>query len=292
MKALITGANGQLGWELQQTAPARWRIVALDRGAFDITYADAVQQVVRSEQPHLIINAAAYTAVDKAEEEEAKAYAVNADGAANIATAARDHGVRLIHISTDFVFDGHKSQPYLPEDPVNPLGVYGASKLKGEQNVTIISGGNALIVRTSWVYSIHGNNFVTTMLRLMAERPKLRVVADQVGSPTWAKGLAHALWAAAEKIEVTGMLHWSDAGVASWYDFAVAIMEEALAIGLLQKELVVEPITTSGYPTAAQRPHYSVLDKEKTWETIGYKARHWREGLRSMLLEYKGLHNA
>ncbi len=283
MKALITGANGQLGWELQQTAPEGWGIVAVDRDALDITDAAAVQKVVQSAQPDLIINAAAYTGVDKAEEEVARAYAVNADGAANLATAARDDGARLIQISTDFVFDGHQAQPYRPEDPTNPLGVYGASKLKGEQEVTAITGGKAFIVRTSWVYSVHGNNFVKTMLRLMAERDALRVVADQVGSPTWAKGLAQALWDLADKTDLTGILHWSDAGVASWYDFAVAILEDALALGLLHKELVVEPITSSGYPTAAQRPPYSVLAKEKTWAALGCKASHWRVSLRKML---------
>lgn len=281
VKVLLTGAGGQLGQELQRSVPDNVQLHAMDSRSLDVTDRSAVHSTIKQLTPDVVINAAAYTAVDKAEEEKEKACAVNAEAPRYIAEACEGLSCRIIHISTDFVFDGSKSSPYLPDDPVNPLSVYGASKLQGEQNLP----SEALIIRTSWLYSALGNNFVKTMLRLMAEREQLGVIADQVGTPTHAKGLAEAIWAFTEKEEGEGIHHWSDAGVASWYDFAAAIMEEGLAAGLLQQAIAVRPIRTSDYPTPAVRPQYSVLDKTATWGLLGCEPVHWRVALRRMLKE-------
>lgn len=287
VKVLLTGAHGQAGRELSRTAPDFVELLCLDRNRLDITDAAAVVRTVRAEKPALLINAAAYTAVDRAEGEREQAFAVNATGAGNLAAAAGEVGARFIHLSTDFVFDGAKSSPYQSDDRPNPLGIYGASKLAGELAVRENSPG-ALIVRTSWLYSAHGHNFVKTMLRLLAEREELQVVADQVGTPTWAGSLARALWAAAARPELHGIYHWSDAGVAGWYDFAQAIQEEALQLDLLSRAIPINPITTDAYPTAARRPAYSVLDKSPAWRDLAISGQHWRVTLRIMLKELAG----
>ncbi|MEO5364170.1 MAG: dTDP-4-dehydrorhamnose reductase [Magnetococcus sp. DMHC-8] len=282
MKVLLLGADGQVGRELRDTAPASMAVTALGRTALDITDGIALRQVVQELQPQTIINAAAYTAVDKAEQEPDAAFAVNAKGPAHLAMLAHERHIRFVHISTDFVFDGRQSTPYRPDAPTNPLGVYGASKREGERRIREIMGEEALILRTAWVYSSFGNNFVKTMLRLMRERSSLGVVADQVGTPTWAKGLASAIWKMVE-LSLTGTHHWTDAGVASWYDFAQAIQEEGLTRGLLLHPIALQPITTAMYPTPAVRPAFSVLDKTATWQTLGYTAEHWRVALCNML---------
>jgi dTDP-4-dehydrorhamnose reductase len=285
-KVLITGAAGQLGRELLRTMPEGVECIAATREILDIADAAQVRALVRRERPGLIINAAAYTAVDKAESEQELAAAINVNGAANLATACAENESRLIHVSTDFVFDGTSSTPYLPDAPTSPLGEYGRSKLAGEQ--AVVAGlPSALIMRTAWVYSAFGGNFVKTMLRLMAEREELSVVADQVGTPTWARGLADALWLAADQSDLQGLYHWTDAGVCSWYDFAVAIAEEALEIGLLQRMPRIHPIPGSAYPTPAARPAFSVLDKNSTWAVLKTESLHWRSQLRSMLKELK-----
>ena len=289
MKVLITGAGGQVGWELQQTVSTDIEITALHRVELDIADQAAVMSVIKEFQPDLVINAAAYTAVDKAEEEVDRAYKVNVDGAANIARAVEDCSARLIHISTDFVFDGTGTKPYLPGDEPKPSGVYGASKLQGERAVMAETSGRAVILRTAWVYSVHGSNFVKTMLRLMAEREELGVVDDQVGTPTWAKELAKTIWLIAGKTDMQGTYHWTDDGKASWYDFALAIQEEAYGLGLLQKTIPIKPIKTEEYPTPARRPAYSVLDKTSTLEALDCKTPHWRESLIKMLIELKEL---
>jgi len=281
MKVLLTGAGGQLGQALQHCAPAGVEIVPLGHAALDIGDAEAVMARVAAEAPALIVNAAAYTAVDKAESDQAEAYRINAEGPGHLAVAAKAHGARFVHVSTDFVFDGVSGVPYRPDQPTAPLGAYGASKLAGEQAVQAALP-EALIVRTAWVYGVTGHNFVRTMLRLMAERDEVRVVADQIGSPTFAGGLAEALWAL-DAAGATGLHHWTDSGAASWYDFAVAIQEEALAIGLLGRTVPILPIATSDYPTPAKRPHYSVLDKRSAVAAVGAPAPHWRANLRSML---------
>ena len=284
MRVLVAGAGGQLGFELKRTRPLGVELLALSSGELDLTEAGAVRRRVAEERPGLIINAAAYTAVDRAEAERERAFAVNGQGAANLAVAAREADARLIHLSTDFVFDGEKSSPYLPDDAPNPLGVYGASKLAGEERVREILGPATAIVRTAWVYSVHGHNFVKTMLRLLGEREAVSVIADQVGTPTWARHLAQALWRMAER-ELTGVHHFTDAGVASWYDFAVAIQEEALALGLLAREARIRPIASGQYPLPARRPPYSVLDKTSLWQAMDWEPSHWRAALRAMLRE-------
>jgi dTDP-4-dehydrorhamnose reductase len=282
MKVLITGGHGQLGRGLAATAPVGAEIVAHDIDTLDITDEAEVRAVVEAVRPELILNAAAYTAVDKAESEEAVAQAVNATAVGLLADAAREVGARFVHVSTDFVFDGTAGIPYAPDAAPNPLGVYGRTKLAGER----AAGPEALIVRTAWVYAPTGANFVRTMLRLMAQHPQVRVVADQIGTPTYAPGLAAALWTLAEK-RITGIHHYSDAGAASWYDFAVAIQEEALAAGLLEKAVPVIPIATADFPTPARRPHYAVLDKSSTFAALGGPTPHWRDNLRVMIAEIR-----
>ncbi len=287
MKALVIGASGQLAWELDRTAPAGVALELAGSSRCDIRDREAVRMLVTAMRPEVIVNAAAYTAVDRAEQEREQAFAVNEAGARHLAEAAAAIGCRLVQVSTDFVFAGTQARPYLPTDPCAPLGAYGESKRAGELAVLETLGERACVLRTAWLYSSHGNNFVKTMLRLLAERESLGVVADQVGTPTWARGLAKAIWQAAGQ-GVSGVQHWTEAGVASWYDFSVAIQEEALALGLLRREIPVRPIRTSDYPTPARRPSYSVLDKTATWTALGIaQPRHWREALRRMLAEYK-----
>lgn len=282
MKVLIAGGDGQVGRELSETAPTGIEVVAMGHNLLDITNALALRETVATIQPDAIINAAAYTAVDKAEQEPETAFAVNAKGAAHLAMIAQENQIRFLHISTDFIFDGRQSTPYHPNSTPNPLGVYGASKQEGERLVQEILGNQALILRTAWVYSSFGNNFVKTMLKLMRERTTLNVVADQIGTPTWAKGLASAIWKLLE-LKLVGTYHWTDAGVASWYDFAQAIQEEGLRRGLLQHPITLYPIPTAFYPTPAARPAFSVLDKMETWQALGYTADHWRVALCNML---------
>jgi dTDP-4-dehydrorhamnose reductase len=248
-----------------------------------VTRAEAVHAAISAFRPSVVIHAAAYTGVDAAEVDTDRARAVNAEGTAHVAEAARMVGARLLHLSTDFVFDGTQGRPYAPGDEPRPLGVYGRTKLEGERAAVRILDGQVLIVRTAWVYSRHGRNFVLTMLRLMTEGGEIGVVADQVGTPTWAGSLAEALWAAAGRTDLRGVVHWTDAGVASWYDFAVAIQEEALAAGLLSRAVTVRPLRTEEFPSRAQRPPFSVLEKGASWEALGRTPPHWRVNLRRML---------
>ncbi len=288
MKILITGAGGQLGVALAARAPDGALLNLATRHDLDITNSNAVSTLVAEIKPDVIINAAAYTAVDKAEGEEALATAINGTGVAHLARAAAANQARLVHISTDFVFDGQMHTPYPPTAATNPLSAYGRSKLVGEG--AALSNPSALLVRTAWVYAAHGNNFVQTMLRLMAERDEVRVVADQIGTPTHAASLARTVWGLIDH-QASGLYHATDAGTASWYDFAVAIREEAIAIGLLNRSVPIIPIPTTAYPTPAARPAYSVLDKSATWDVLGQPAAHWRVELRAMLLQVKDLVN-
>lgn len=287
MKVLVTGANGQLARELALAIPEGVKLVALGRQELDITDRDRVLEVVERHGPDVIVNAAAYTAVDLAEKESERAHAVNSQGAANVAESATAVRARVIQLSTDYVFDGRKSTPYLPEDPTGPLCVYGASKAEAERRLVEVTNGEALIIRSGWLYSAHGHNFVRTMLQLLRSREEVCVVCDQVGTPTWAKGLASAVWAAVERGSLKGIHHWTDAGVASWYDFAVAIQEEARALGLSNRPVPIRPIRTDEFPTAARRPPYSLLDKTTTWSALQITVLHWRDALRAMLRELK-----
>jgi dTDP-4-dehydrorhamnose reductase len=284
-KVLITGADGQVGLELQATAPAGWQVIPCTSQQLDVTEPDTLSEFFLRERPSVIMHLAAYTDVDAAEREVPRAEAVNVGGTANVADAACRVGARMIYVSTDFVFDGYQSHPYAPTDPANPLGVYGRTKLAGEREAIGITGGAGLVVRTAWVYSGHRRNFVRTMLHLVREQESVGVVSDQVGTPTWARVLATALWVAAERPEVQGILHWTDAGVASWYDFAIAIQEEALALGLLSRATAVRPLRTQDFPRPARRPSYSVLDKTTGWAALGGQPEHWRRNLRVMLQE-------
>lgn len=278
MKIVLFGASGQVGQALQACAPVGAEITALTRAQVDLRDSDAIARILAGSSFDWLVNAAAYTAVDKAEDEPDLARAINADAVAAMAQGARVAGAKFAHLSTDFVFDGQAGRPYKPGDPANPISVYGETKRQGE----IAAGPGALIVRTSWVYRAGHANFVSTMLRLMASKPALSVVADQIGTPTNADGIAGALWALMGQ-GASGLLHYSDSGVASWYDFAVAIQEEALALGLLERAIAVTPINTVDYPTPAARPAYSVLDKTDTWAALGAPAPHWRTALREML---------
>ncbi|WP_444888126.1 dTDP-4-dehydrorhamnose reductase [Microbulbifer sp. JMSA008] len=286
MRILVTGKNGQLARELQKRKPAGIDLIALDRNDLDITDSDQVMQAVNKYQPDTLINAAAYTAVDKAESEREQAFATNATGPENLAKACREMGARLIHISTDFVFDGQSSTPYQPQDSMCPLGIYGESKAAGEVAVQSVLP-QAIILRTAWVYSAHGANFSNTMLRLMRERNQLGVVADQIGTPTSTQTLAETIFTLMGKPDLCGIYHCTDAGTASWYDFAVAIYEEAKELGLLAeaKNVEIRPINTSDYPTPAARPAYSVLDKSKLVNDLNLEPQHWRRVLRKVLQE-------
>lgn len=284
MKVLITGASGQLGRALIASAPDGYTCDAIDIADLDLTDPEAIRSKILTDQPDLVMNAAAHTAVDKAESEEDLALAINAGAVAAISSALSETGGKLVHVSTDFVFDGSSATAYRPEDTPNPISAYGRTKLQGEK----AAGDSALIVRTAWVYTAGSANFVNTMLRLMRDRDELSVVADQIGSPTWAPGLAATLWGLAQK-GASGLYHHSDAGVASWYDFAVAIQDEALDIGLLDRKIRILPITTDKYPTPAARPAFSLLDCSATRSLLNDGWVHWRDNLKLMLNEEKAL---
>jgi len=285
---VLFGADGQLGKELQGTTPDQTNLSSFTRERIDITDQQAVEETIESIKPDWVINVAAYTAVDKAEEERDEAFAVNYTGAENIARAAKLANARLVHLSTDFVFDGNRSSPYQPSDKTSPLGVYGASKQAGDEAVIQTLPDDSVIIRTAWLYSKHGHNFVKSMLRLMAEREELGVVTDQIGTPTSARVLARVIWQVIQQ-NLFGIYHWTDAGVASWYDFAVAIQEEAIAAGVLNSHPVctIKPIRTSDYPTPAERPSYSVLDKTATWQALNTSPVHWRTALKEVLGELR-----
>jgi dTDP-4-dehydrorhamnose reductase len=276
MKALILGAGGQVGRALDAT------LFALYRQALDIRDASSVSRALTEIEPDVPFNAAAYTAVDGAESDADAAFALNRDAVQVIAEATECAGVRLVHLSTDFVFDGSRATPYPPDCDPSPISVYGRSKAEGE--AAALEARGSLVVRTAWVYATNLRNFAPTMLRLMCERPELHVVTDQIGSPTHAGSLARALWQLVAA-GATGMVHYTDAGVASWYDFAIAIAEDARELELVSKMPRIMPISTLDYPTAARRPACVVLDKFATWAKLGHPAAHWRSELRAMLTQ-------
>ena len=303
MKVLLTGAAGQLGQALIASKPSGVQLISTSRRggegleALDLSDAGACWSAVDAYRPDWVLNAGAYTAVDQAESEPNLALAVNAGAPRAFAQALLSccPGSRLLQLSTDFVFDGDQGHPYQPDQRPDPLGVYGATKASGEKAVSEVLGtgadGQAMILRTSWVYGPVGRNFLLTMLRLHrlkaeAHEP-LRVVADQVGCPTATSGLAKTCWAAVTR-QASGVLHWSDAGAATWFDFAVAIGAQAAARGLISAAAEVQPIRTVDYPTPATRPAYSLLDGTSTHERLGVTPRHWQ----SMLDEVLGELNA
>jgi dTDP-4-dehydrorhamnose reductase len=285
VKVLVLGGAGQVARAVAACTPANHSVFVKNRQDVDITDENALMAVVAATKPDWIINGAAYTAVDKAESEPALAWAINDTAVGSMARAATHYGVRLLHLSTDFVFDGQSNRAYLAADPTNPRSVYASTKLGGERQA--LAQGDAIVLRTAWVYASSGRNFVLTMLRLMKEKPEIRVVADQIGTPTWATGIAHAIWGLIGAAASPGIYHWTDLGVATWYDFAVAIQDEALSRGLLGRAIPIVPIATAEYPTPAMRPAFSVLNTESTRALVSTPARHWRHQLRAMLDELR-----
>ena len=288
MKVLLTGREGQLGTALQASLPEGVILIATGRSELDLADHAACRQAVREHRPDWVLNAGAYTAVDRAESEADRAMAVNAGAPQAFAEALRETGGRLLQVSTDFVFNGAQGSPYRPDQALDPLGVYGATKAAGETAALALSG--ARVLRTSWVYGPVGKNFCLTMLRLHALKAAagepLGVVADQVGCPTATHTLASACWRAigiGADADGPRILHWSDAGAASWYDFAVAIGELGVAAGLLERAAVVRPLSTAAYPTPAQRPSYSLLDCTSSRAALGQEPLYWRAALAQVL---------
>jgi dTDP-4-dehydrorhamnose reductase len=275
-KILVTGANGQLGCELQAIAPAfpQFEFSFHDHATLDIANHASITATLDRERPAYCINCAAYTAVDKAESEKESAYLINGDAVGYLAAACHNIGARLIHISTDYVFDGHSATPLKEGDPTGPVNTYGASKLEGERQALQHYPEGTLIIRTSWVYSEFGNNFVRTMIRLMKERPSINVVSDQVGSPTYAADLAAAILHIINAPSfLPGLYHYSNEGRISWYEFALAIRE------LIGSTCEVNPIPTVQYPTPAKRPRFSLLDKSLICSTYHLTIPEWRPSL-------------
>lgn len=286
MKVLVTGASGQLGTQVvRDLRRDGYEVVAAGRETMDLGEPEDVAQKIAAVQADWVINCAAYTKVDKAEEESAIAMTVNRDGAAGVARGVADYGGRMLHVSTDFVFNGRQSVPYTEDDTPDPLGVYGQSKLRGEQAVREILP-NACVLRTSWVYGVHGNNFVKTILRLAGEREELRVVDDQVGTPSWTTDISRAILALIGQ-GAQGLWHFSNEGVASWYDFAQAIVREAAQLGFPVRAREIRAIPTKDFPLPAKRPAYSVLDKQKIRDSLSWRIPYWRDSLAAMLKELK-----
>ncbi len=292
MKILLIGREGQVAWELRRTLACLGEVVALDRRSItlslDLADADSIRKAAETVKPNLIVNAAAYTAVDKAEQDQATAYAVNATALGFLAEEAKKLGAGIIHYSTDYVFPGDASVPYRETDATGPNSVYGASKLAGEQAI-LDSGIPHYILRTAWVYGNRGGNFLLTMLRLMRERELVRVVNDQLGSPTWSRMIAEATaLIIAQSLENgrfvpgdrSGIYHLTNGGQTSWFGFAQAIREEGIASGLLPETCArIEGIPSSEYPTPAKRPAYSVLNNTKLDEVFNLRLPEWREAL-------------
>jgi dTDP-4-dehydrorhamnose reductase len=275
LKILLTGRTGQVGWELERRLGGLAQVIAPERATLDLTRPDSVASVVRSVKPELIVNAAAYTAVDRAESEAVACFRTNAESVAVLAQEAARLGALLVHYSTDYVFNGTKRSPYLETDPTAPINTYGRSKLAGEQEIAR-SGCRHLILRTSWVYAMRGHNFLLTMLRLARERPQLRVVNDQLGTPTWAGDIAAATVAALDRPQpIEGLFHTTADGATTWFEFAQRI----LALAGLGTPVV--PIPTSEYPTPAARPAYSVLDSARFQDASGFRIGPWEDRLRA-----------
>ena len=287
MKILITGQHGQVSRELQQRLPSLGELIVLGREQLDLANPDQIRQQVRAHRPDLIINAAAHTAVDQAESEPDLAFAINAIAPGILAEEAKTLGIPLIHYSTDYVFDGSKPAPYAESDTPSPLGVYGQSKLAGEQAIAAV-GGEYLILRTSWVYSSHGKNFLLTMQRLLQEKPHLRIVADQIGAPTWAGSIANSTRALIERWQAGepgpwGVYHLTARGETSWFGFAEAIGEHLRKQGKACAELA--PIPSSAYPTPAKRPLNSRLDCSRLQQQWHVSQPAWQDALRECLAQ-------
>ncbi len=281
-KILVTGAKGQLGSEIEALSSAYHdSFVFADKSTLDISDKEAVKTLIEKEQIDTIINCAAYTAVDKAESDAENAYKINHLATQNLAQIAKEKTLKLIHISTDYVFDGKHYKPYQPNDTTNPNGIYGKSKLAGEEALMSSAPKNTLIIRTAWVYSSFGNNFVKTMLNLGKNKEKLTVIDDQVGTPTYARDLAKAILDILPKVnnDKPKIYHYSNEGVLSWYDFAKEIMRMA------KLDCKIVPIATKDYPTPATRPHYSLLDKSDIKRDFNLEIPYWKDSLDACLKE-------
>lgn len=284
-KIMLVGKNGQVGWELCRTLAALGKVVALDRQQLNLSSPEQIRQRVREVRPNLIVNAAAYTAVDKAEEEPALAMAINGIAPGILAEEAKEINAAIVHYSTDYVFDGTKTNPYTEEDEPNPLNVYGKTKLAGERAIQA-AGVPFLILRTSWIYSLRGKNFLLTILRLAQEREELRVVDDQVGSPTWSRTIAEVTAQVLAQGYLTlsekrGIYHITAGGQTSWCGFARSILAQVSGTGLRYKKLI--PIPTSEYPAPARRPAYSVLSNDKLNKEFGLVTPNWQHILKLAL---------
>jgi dTDP-4-dehydrorhamnose reductase len=283
MRVLVLGAGGQVARAVAGVMSGGHELFVRTHAEVDIADAESLDRALALAKADWIVNGAAYTAVDLAEQEPARAAAINDTAVGVVAAAAARARARLLHLSTDFVFDGASNHAYLPHDPPNPLSVYGTTKRAGEQKA-LDGECAAIVLRTAWVYAAAGKNFVLNLLR---EREQVRVVANQIGTPTWATGIACAIRDLLEAEAPAGVYHWTDLGVASWYDFAVAIQDEALERGLLKRAVSIVPIATSEYPTRARRPAFSVLDTKATRDVVAAPAMHWRHNLRMMLDELR-----
>lgn len=282
MKVLLTGANGQLGHCFQDVFPSDWSIITANRQQLDITDFNAVEAYIANHRPDAIVNAAAYTAVDRAEDEYELAYKVNVIGAENLAILAKNYHAKLIHISTDYVFDGNKNFPYLETDLTRPINVYGKTKRKGELAI-LQHESNAIVIRTSWVFSEYGNNFVKTMLKLAATRTELSIINDQLGCPTYAGDIANIIIAMLRNNSQGGIYHFCGDQCVTWFQFATKIFSVANALNLMaNKDLHIKPILTADYPTKAQRPLYSVLNIEKI-EQLKIKGSDWNKALEHVI---------
>ncbi len=283
-RVLLFGPSGQVGSQFVSLARSSFEVVPVDRAQCDLTDSQAVRETVLRTKPDAVVNAAAYTAVDKAETDESACFAVNAEAPGAMAKAAKELGIPLIHYSTDYVFDGQKTGMYLEDDPTGPLGVYGRTKLAGEQQIAE-HAGEYVVLRTSWVYGAEGNNFLRTMLRLGAQRPELRIVSDQVGSPTAAKEIASATLRVLEQARAnhaalpSGIFHMTASGSTSWFGFA----EQIFALAELETKPVLVPIATSEYPTPARRPQNSVLSNDRFAKTFGFRLAEWQQPLREVM---------
>jgi len=288
LKVLVFGAGGQLGQVLRRTTPYR-DAMFLDRAAVDLRDRGAIERALQEARPELVINAAAYNAVDRAESESALAHAINESAPATMAGTCSALGARFIHLSTDYVFDGAISRPYRPDDVANPRNTYGRSKLAGERQVHA-AGAAHLVIRTAWVYSEVGRNFLPTILERARNHPRLRVVSDQVGSPTSAWTLADVIWRAARRADCVGTVHFTDGAELSRYDFVTAIIEVARARGLLPAPVVIEPVSTAQYaaenPATTTRPAYSVLDSSGLRRQLELKDMDWKEALHAVMDRY------
>ena len=282
-KILVTGSNGQLGKELQQVAPSfpQFDFIFLSKEELPVHRFELVRNLFKDSTPQYVINCAAYTAVDKAEQEKELAFQINAEAVGVLAAVCKEYHTKVIHISTDYVFDGTASVPYTEDSPTNPQCVYGASKLEGEKQALQLNP-DSIIIRTSWVYSAFGKNFVKTMLKLLQEKKEINVVNDQLGSPTYAADLAEVIMQIISAAQwQPGIYHFSNEGVISWYDFVIVIKE------LTGSNCKINPIPTSQYPTPAKRPAWSVLNKTKIQEVYNIRLKNWQDSLAECLFKLK-----